>query len=259
MNPVRELTAGDRPRDWMDSELELDALPAALHEQSHDPANTNDQTVAKNSAPAPARNAPPLEEPQRYHVQFTASEEYLNLVARAKALLSHARPNTGLEELHLRAMCALVAELEKRKYAVNSAAPANTNAEPGTRGNEPKDDAPQTRRKPSAASAATRAPRQRGRSVPANIRRAVWSRDEARCTYVDATTGQRCRATHRLQLHHESAFARGGAHTTSNLTLRCAAHNTLAAEADFGRDLIELRKDALRHEPCARQSASGLG
>jgi hypothetical protein len=51
------------------------------------------------------------------------SDEYVNLVARAKALLSHASRNVGLEELQLRAMQALVAELEKRKYAVKATPP----------------------------------------------------------------------------------------------------------------------------------------
>ncbi len=32
------------------------------------------------------------------------------------------------------------------------------------------------------------------------------------------------------------------------LTLPCAAHNALAAEEDFGRELIEDRKNSLEHE-----------
>jgi hypothetical protein len=169
----------------------------------------------------------------------TASEEYVNLVERAKALLSHTQPLAGLDELHLRAMRALVADLEKRKYAVKPTAP-------------PASAAP-------TASTASRAPRQRGRSVPAAVRRAVWRRDDGRCTYTDPATEQRCRATHRLQLHYEAAFARGGAHDPSNFTLRCAAHNALAAEKDFGCDFITHRRDVLRHEPHSRQSMSGPG
>jgi hypothetical protein len=58
------------------------------------------------------------------------------------------------------------------------------------------------------------------------------------CTYVDRT-GRRCTETHRLEFHHVRPFALGGAHTAANLTLRCAAHNALAAEEDFGRECIE--------------------
>jgi hypothetical protein len=214
MNPVRELTSGDRPGDWMDDALERNAL-------QHDTA--------------PARLAPPLTGPQRYQVQFTASEEYVNLVERAKALLSRTVANVGLEELQLRAMGALVAELEKRKYAGKATPAANTNEQ------------------------ATCDSRQRGRAVPSAVQRVVWERDAARCTYVDPTTGQRCRETHRLELHHETAYAHGGAHRACNLSLRCAAHNSLAAEADFGREFIAHKKDALRHETYVKQSTSRCG
>ena len=36
--------------------------------------------------------------------------------------------------------------------------------------------------------------------------------------------------THGIELHHLKAFAEGGEHTEENLTLRCRAHNALAAE-----------------------------
>jgi hypothetical protein len=52
-----------------------------------------------------------------------------------------------------------------------------------------------------------------------------------------------------------TAFARGGEHTQSNLTLRCRAHNALAAEQDFGRDFIELKRDSNGHEPCGDAEA----
>jgi 5-methylcytosine-specific restriction endonuclease McrA len=92
--------------------------------------------------------------------------------------------------------------------------------------------------------------RRRGRHVPAAVRRAVFERDERRCTYTDAL-GRRCAETHRLELHHLRAFARGGEHTADNLTLRCHAHNALAAEQDFGREFIEPTRDASEHEPWA--------
>ena len=48
-------------------------------------------------------------------------------------------------------------------------------------------------------------------------------------------------------------FARGGAHESQNLTLRCSAHNALAAEYDFGADRMQAMKDAVRHEALRRQ------
>jgi len=97
-------------------------------------------------------------------------------------------------------------------------------------------------------------PRQRGartkatsRYIPATTRRAVFDRDEGRCTYVDER-GQRCREMSQLQIHHLEAFANGGRHELANLTLRCEAHNTLAAEEDFGREHIERKREGGRHE-----------
>jgi len=64
--------------------------------------------------------APPqrLTGPQRYAVQFTASQEYVDLVQRAKDLLSHTG-ETSLEALHLRAMRSLVVQLEQRKFGAS--------------------------------------------------------------------------------------------------------------------------------------------
>jgi 5-methylcytosine-specific restriction endonuclease McrA len=76
------------------------------------------------------------------------------------------------------------------------------------------------------------------RHIPSAIARAVWTRDENRCAYVDAR-GRRCRETLALELHHRIAFALGGPHTADNLEVRCRAHNMLAAEHDFGRARTE--------------------
>jgi hypothetical protein len=79
------------------------------------------------------------------------------------------------------------------------------------------------------------------RHLPAALRRAVWERDGARCTYVDAR-GVRCAETAQLEFHHEHAHARGGPASLANICLRCRAHNELAAERDFGRSFMERRK-----------------
>jgi hypothetical protein len=92
-----------------------------------------------------------------------------------------------------------------------------------------------------------RAARRRSRYIPAAVRREVFERDAARCTFVDST-GQRCRERYCLELHHLQAFAQGGEHHSSNLTLRCRAHNALAAEEDFGRNFVE-QKQVQGHEP----------
>lgn len=90
--------------------------------------------------------------------------------------------------------------------------------------------------------------------MPKSVRRTVYERDEACCTYVDSD-GARCRETQYLELHHVHPFARGGAHSADNLTLRCRAHNALAAEDDFGRYHMIEKRNGVRHESLRRQQA----
>ena len=202
--------------------------------------------------------------PQRYRVQFTATQEYVDLLEEAKDLLAHAVPSRSLDELHLRAMRALVSGLRKRKYAVTdnvgTRAPkdARRTERADLRGDERAVEgmdvgasdlpSPEASNPAGGRDDGTTAPRQRGRYVPAAVRRAVWARDGERCTYVDAR-GQRCRETSGLELHHDAPYALGGPPTESNLRLRCKAHNDLAAEHDFGRDFVARKKGVtLPHE-----------
>jgi 5-methylcytosine-specific restriction endonuclease McrA len=247
----------------------------------------SDNDAVRTRAGAGASGQTPLAEPlspQRYKVQFTAGEEYVKLVEEAQALLSHSAPRATLDEIQLRAMRVLVAELKRRKHSVTT--------RPRKRGAESTDASRSTKERESARKSESEAEtehsqsdvafgqqsevesgrpqsdaesgqsqleseytRRRGRYVPAAVRRAVFERDEGRCTYADAW-GRRCAETHRLELHHLEAFARGGEHTENNLTLRCRAHNALAAEQDFGREFIELTRDASKHEPWAAQPSA---
>jgi 5-methylcytosine-specific restriction endonuclease McrA len=229
-------------------------------------------------------------------VQFTASEEHVKLVEQAKALLSHSALHAGLDEIHLRALRALVAELERQKYAVTARPRPRPRTGQSARGMSPQaaparktheahesEQASDSDVATELAHASERSltmelahecesaltmelahecesvrPRRRGRHVPAGIRRAVYARDEARCTYT-SDSGQRCSETHGLELHHSTPFSRGGAHSQRNLTLRCRAHNDLAAEKDFGRDFIEHARDSTEHEPWAVHGAGMPG
>jgi 5-methylcytosine-specific restriction endonuclease McrA len=83
------------------------------------------------------------------------------------------------------------------------------------------------------------------RRVPMAVRRAVYERDGARCTHVDAE-GRRCNATHHLQLDHIVPWARGGASNVSNIRLLCRQHNLLAARRSFGPAFIDRRIELAR-------------
>jgi hypothetical protein len=71
------------------------------------------------------------------------------------------------------------------------------------------------------------------RYIPAHIRRAVWKRDGGRCQWP-LEGGGTCGSTFRVQLHHKTAWAKGGPTTVEGLMCACDFHNGLAARQDFG-------------------------
>jgi hypothetical protein len=265
--PVRNLSPGDRPRDWMENANDTEAaapgglMLADTEAESTSAAASGRAPLVEGSNQTPRAKSPVLS-PQRYKVQFTAGEEYVKLVEEARALLSHSAPRAGLHEIQLRAMRLLVAELKRQKRAATArprkahhATPQKPEHETKVSPNGPRGaDNPRQR----GRQRDSEHPRRRGRHIPAAVRRAVFERDEGRCTYVDSA-GRRCAETHRVELHHLTAFAQGGEHTEANLTVRCRAHNALAAEEDFGRERIERARDASEHEPWARQPAPDEG
>ncbi len=72
-------------------------------------------------------------------------------------------------------------------------------------------------------------------SVPAHVRRAVWTRDAGRCQWP-LDEGGVCGSTLRLELDHVIPSARGGPTTIGNLRLLCRFHNQLAAQRVFGEE-----------------------
>ena len=131
--PVRHLRAGDRPSDWLPADEALTKTPLAALERS-----------AAGHAPAAASV---LSTPQRYGVQFTAGEDYVQLLEEARDLLGRATEGRSIEAGHLRAMRLLVRELEKRKCAETEKPRTQPDTDPRQRGSD---------------HAAARSPRQRG-------------------------------------------------------------------------------------------------
>jgi hypothetical protein len=237
---VRELPSGQRPSDWANHEGDATLTSEA----------TVEPVSSTSSLPAPARverpwlARPSVTGPQQYQVQFSTTEEHVQLIERAKALLARQARGKSLGELHLQAMKLLVAALEKQKFA--------TTERPRKRGAAPTRALPENSTTRPQSPTHEPAPRQRGRHVPAEVRRAVFERDGAQCSYVDER-GERCREMRDLELHHRQPFGKRGPHTVENVTVHCSAHNALAAELDFGRQYMAERRDPLRHESLASE------
>jgi hypothetical protein len=185
--------------------------------------------------------------PLRYRIEFSVSQQYVDRLEEARNLLQHRIPSRDIAEIHELAVAALVEHLKKRRQA------ALTRRELRAELDSPELDV-STSSSAVEGSAPERVIRQpaegntqRKRYVPAAIRRAVWTRDEGRCTFAD-TGGRRCQERAGLELHHEQAFALGGPATTENLRLLCRAHNALLVERDFGRTHMERRRNGRRLE-----------
>ena len=143
----------------------------------------------------------PLAE-DRYLIKFTAGAAMVARLRQAQNLLRHAVPSGDAGEIFDRALTALLADLEKKKFAVT--------------------DAPRRTRESGAAS----------RVIPAAVKRAVWIRDEGQCTFA-ANGGRRCEARGYLEFHHLAPYAAGGAASVVNVALRCRAHNQFEADRFF--------------------------
>jgi hypothetical protein len=182
--------------------------------------------VRPAGVPAPPAALVPIA-PARFKVQFTAGAELEGKIARARALLRHQIPDGDLAAIVDRAVTLLLRDLERTRFAATE----------------------KPRRSLADADVTPRS-----RHIPAPVRRAVWERDGAQCTFVDEG-GRRCAARERLQFHHQAPYGRGGDHDPSNVRLLCGAHNRYHAEIDFGRETVEQRVNEARRS--RRHSRSG--
>ncbi|MEX2273254.1 MAG: HNH endonuclease [Vicinamibacterales bacterium] len=169
-----------------------------------------DSAVAADPPPPDPKPAPmpkravvaPLSEVY-YKVQVTFRRETHDKLRKAQALLRHQIPSGDPALVLDRALDSLIAELSKKKCAAVNR--------------------PQTPR-----------PREgNSRSIPAHVKRAVWTRDGGECAF-QGTDGRRCGETGCLEYHHVVPYAAGGQATVENIELRCRAHNGYEAEVFFG-------------------------
>lgn len=164
--------------------------------------------------------------PDRYKVEFTASEALCDKLREAQALVRHQVPGGDLAEVIDRALTLLVNDLKKKRFGV---------------GRKPR---PGKQPKQGAAS----------RHIPAEIRRAVYERDGGRCAFV-AADGQRCGERSFLELHHLDGFEIVKEHRVDRIELRCAAHNQYEADLMYGREKMNARRQAER-DNSVRESPS---
>src|SRR5213075_2104161 len=127
--------------------------------------------AALGLAPAPVDSAAsarvaPLS-PGRFGLQVTLPQSAYDKLRYAQTLLRHAVPSGDLAEVHERAYDALIAQLEKQKFAKASrTGPLRSSTDP--------------------------------RHIPAHVKCTVWERDGGQCTFV-AESGHRCESRKRVE------------------------------------------------------------
>jgi hypothetical protein len=212
------------PRPDVPAKIRKLPTPVAKRTQAKSAVSTETSTTQpKTPTPRPGKVEPLA--PLRFKVEFTADQQLYDNIEKAKELLGPRLPRGDLNELFGRAIELLVEDLEKKKYAKTS---------------KPR------RTKPKAADSKNEAVAKRSRHIPNEVKREVARRDDGQCTFVDEE-GNRCEERWGLELHHdEVAFARGGQHTTANISLMCKTHNLYLAKQEFGTDLIAAKIDQAR-------------
>ena len=253
-------------------ERHVSRVPAELPKTSPDtvpqPAALSTREIRRRS-----REFEPLSA-DRYGVHFTADAELHALIERARALASHRLPNGDLAGLVKLMATTFVRQEEKRRFGIGAkrrrpktettteteTATESESERCGERGTPPGGASVP----PSASKPAAREPRsrtaettdQRGRYVPATVRREIHERDGGQCAFVSAD-GRRCKARAFLELDHREPLARGGAPDAQNMRLLCRAHNLSHARSCFGA-LHIAAKIAARTRPGAAGSGRRL-
>jgi len=161
---------------------------------------------------------------ERYLLQVALTKSTREKLRYAQALLSHPLPGGDVAQVLDRALDSLILQIEKRKFGSTA------------------------RPRPARPSA-------RKRHIAAEVRRAVWVRDQGRCTFV-STAGRRCNERRFLEFDHVEPVARGGRATVDGMRLRCRAHNRYEAERAFGAEFMSRKRDAAAHARTADTRAN---
>ena len=151
---------------------------------------------------------------ESFGLQVTLDRSTHEKLRHAQELLGHQVPSGDLAQVLERVLDLAIAQLERQKFA------ATTRPRRG-------------QRRPTTGT----------RHVPAHVRRAVWERDQGRCTFV-SEAGRRCTASKLLEFDHVHEVARGGEATVEGIRLLCRAHNQYAAERTFGPEFMRHQRIA---------------
>jgi hypothetical protein len=153
----------------------------------------------------PMQSEPLTPNLQRLHM--TVSKQFLDKLDAARKGQGHAQSGASAEKVIDAALDLLLAQQAKRRGEVKK---------------------PQQNPRPAKNPG----------HIPAAVKRAVWARDEGKCTWP-LDSGGICGSTLRLEIDHVVPRGRGGASTVDGCRLLCRSHNQLAARQVYGDDWMD--------------------
>ncbi len=162
-------------------------------------------------APPPRPSRPALEPltAEEHRLHLTVSPEFLQMLEACKKALSHVMPGAAAADVLAQGMKLILARDAKRKGLVE---------------------------KPRARTAGT--PCLDSRNIPAEIRRAVWKRDQGKCQW-QLEGGGVCGSEIRLELDHIRGFRPGEPVTADDFRILCRPHNLVHARQVYGDAFME--------------------
>ncbi len=216
------------------------AAAAALQLQPVDSesvrAHEPDVTHPARDRAAPRDDVEPLTaDLRRLHV--TVTQLFLKKLNTARDGLSHAIPGATSEQVLEAALDLLLEKQARRRGLVKRRRKATPDASSAATPT-PTPTPTSTSASPTLTPETLTAPLHRREgpreTVPADVKRAVWARDQGHCVWP-LDSGGVCGSTHQVEVDHSAVpWARGGEATLANLRLLCHAHDKLAATLAFG-------------------------
>ena len=209
------------PRPW-DAPAAVGTPTTAAPAQ--DPAPSAER-IAIEPPPRRTFEAKPAS-PQQVSVHLVVSPQFMELLERARSVLSHSIPTRDVAAVLERCLRTVVDQAAKRG-----------------------DPAALLRHVVSST------PQDPDRSyISASLERQVRQRDNGRCAAL--TASGICGSTHRLEIHHVVPVGKGGKTTLENLLLVCRDHNQMYARLDFGDAFIDAKIGGAREAAAVYGEAS---
>ncbi|MBK7963669.1 MAG: HNH endonuclease [Bdellovibrionales bacterium] len=176
--------------------------------------------------PAQTQFRQKIQKDESVRIELTLSKEQMEIVERAKTLLSHALPGATLAEVIVnlaeRYVRTRVGAKSRSKSQTETEAEIDANAEANAEVET------KTRTDQGSTSAAEGIQRQRRgfsqQAIPAAVKKDVLGRSQG-CEFRDAKTGKVCGSKLFLEVDHVQPRFAGGGNEPFNLRPMCSSHN----------------------------------